>query len=491
MITVEHDPDLGEVSAWLKAGAGTGAPADRVIVTHIAQVFLIGEHAYKLKKAVDLGYLDFSTAEKRAWALRRELDLNRRTAPDIYQAVVAVVRHADGTLGFDGAGRQIETVLRMRRFDPEAVLANTPDRVQGDFAEALGRQVAGFHAGADVRPGGADSLGYVVASNAEHLRELADVLDHAAVEALIAATQVEFDKRRDELDRRGAAGQLRRCHGDLHLGNILQEQGRAVLFDCIEFNDALSEIDVLYDLAFLLMDLVFRGQGTGASRVLNGYLDEAARSFGDQALRGLSCLPLFLSVRAAVRAHVTAQQGDAPRARAYLLSAQKRLSWPAPSLYAVGGLSGSGKSSLARVMAPELGAAPGAVILRSDEIRKRLWGRAPRESLPAEAYGPEQSARVYGRMLEEAALALAGGRPVILDAVFLKPEEREAAQAVASQAGVAFRGVWLEAPTPVLTARLDARVGDASDADARVLEEQLTRDPGPMTWQRLDASGQG
>jgi aminoglycoside phosphotransferase family enzyme/predicted kinase len=483
-----HDPALGEVSAWLKAGAGSGKPADRVITTHIAQVFLIGEHAYKLKKAVDLGYLDFSTSDKRAWALRRELDFNRRTAPDIYQAVVQVIRKPDGTLTFDGAGEPLETVLRMRRFDPEAVLSNNPERVKDDFAEALGRQVAGFHAGADIRKGGAEALGYVVKSNAEHLRELAGVLGGEAVEALIAATQAEFDKRWSELDARGAAGQLRRCHGDLHLGNILWEDGRAILFDCIEFNDTLSEIDVLYDLAFLLMDLAFRGQTAGASRVLNGYLDEAARSFGDQALRGLGCLPLFLSVRAAVRAHVMAQQGDEARGRAYVRAAIKHLTWPAPVLYAVGGLSGSGKSTLARVLAPELGAAPGAVILRSDEIRKRLWGRAPRDALPAEAYGEGQSARVYGRMLEEAAVALGAGQPVVLDAVFLRPEERQAAEAAGAQARAPFHGIWLEAPEPVMTARLDARMGDASDADRRVLAEQLARDPGAIDWKRVDGS---
>jgi aminoglycoside phosphotransferase family enzyme/predicted kinase len=399
-----------------------------------------------------------------------------------------VIRRPDGTLTFDGAGQPVETVLRMRRFDPEAVLSNNPERVRADFAEALGRQVAGFHAGADVRKGGGEALGYVVKSNAEHLRELAGVLGGEAVETLIAATQAEFDKRWSELDARGAAGQLRRCHGDLHLGNILHEDGHAVLFDCIEFNDALSEIDVLYDLAFLLMDLVFRGQAAGASRVLNGYLDEAARSFGDQALRGLSCLPLFLSVRAAVRAHVSAQQGDEARARAYLRTAIKHLTWPTPVLYAVGGLSGSGKSTLSRVLAPELGASPGAVILRSDEIRKRLWDRAPRDALLPEAYGEGQSARVYGRMLEDAAVALGAGRPVVLDAVFLKPEERQAAETVGAEAGVAFHGVWLEAPEAVMSARLDARMGDASDADRRVLAEQLARDPGAITWKRVDAS---
>ena len=482
-----HDPLLGEVSAWLKAGAGSGRPADRVINTHIAQVFLIGDHAYKLKKAVDLGYLDFSTSEKRAWALRRELDFNRKTAPDIYQAVVAIVRHADGSLGFDGAGTLLESVLRMRRFDPEAVLSNTPEKVQGDFAEALGRQVAGFHAAADIRRGGADSLGYVVQSNAEHLRELAGVLGADDVEALIEATQTEFDRRRDKLDRRGAAGQLRRCHGDLHLGNILQEDGRAVLFDCIEFNDTLSEIDVLYDLAFLLMDLVFRGQMAGANRVLNGYLDEAARSFGDQSLRGLSCLPLFLSVRAAVRAHVTAQQGDAARAKAYVRAARKHLTSPEPVLYAVGGLSGSGKSTLSRAMAPELGAPPGAVILRSDEIRKRLWGRAPREALPPEAYAPGQSEPVYARMMHDAALVVGAGWPAIMDAVFLKPEERALAEATGAETGVGLRGVWLDAPAALMTERLRARIGDASDAGVEVLEEQLQRDPGPMTWTRVKA----
>ena len=473
---VVRDPDLEAVMAWLRA------KADRVIETHIAAVFLIGDRAYKLKKAVDLGFLDFTTRDKRMWAIRRELDFNRPTAPDIYLAVAQVVRRSDGQLAFAEAGQPLESALVMRRFDPEAVLSHAPERVQGDFAEALGRQVAAMHAGADIRPGGAKALHYVIRSNARHLESLSPVLGAERVQALLAATDAEFERCKALLEARGAAGQLRRCHGDLHLANILEEGGKAVLFDCIEFNDALSEIDVLYDIAFLLMDLVFRGQGGGASRVLNGYLDEAARSFGERMLGGLIVLPLFMSVRAAVRAHVSAHNGDHALARAYVEAAIGHLSWPQPELRAVGGLSGSGKSTYARALAPTLGAPPGAVVLRSDEIRKRLWGRKPSEPLPPEAYGEGQSERVYGVMLREAGLILAAERPVVLDAVFLRPEERAAAEAAAVQAGVPFAGVWLQAPPEVMAGRVAGRTGDASDADVGVLEQQLQRDPGAIGW---------
>ena len=460
------------------------AKADRVIETHIAAVFLMGARAYKLKKAVDLGFLDFSTREKRRWAIQRELDFNRRTAPDIYLDVAEVVRRPDGELAMGEAGEPLESVLVMRRFDPEAVLSNAPERVRGDFAEALGRQVAALHASAEVRPGGSASLAYVIDSNADHLRRLAPVLGSDRVEQLLEATDAEFERRKALLDARGAACQVRRCHGDLHLGNILEEGGRAIPFDCIEFNDALSEIDVLYDIAFLLMDIGFRGQVAGANRVLNGYLDEAARSFGDAMLEGLAALPLFMAVRASVRAHVSAHNGDPEAARAYADAALRHLIWPKPELRAVGGLSGSGKSTFARQIAPDLGAPPGAVILRSDEIRKRLWGRAPTEPLPAEAYAEGQSERVYGTMMREAGLGLEAERPVILDAVFLKHDERAAAEKMAQIAGVAFAGIWLDVPAEAMRARIAARTGDASDADVAVLERQLQRDPGEIGWKR-------
>ncbi len=469
---------LAQARAWLTA------QADRVIETHIGQVFLVGPHAFKLKKAVDFGYLDFSSRAKRAWAVDRELALNRRTAPDIYQTAVWITREAEG-LAFDGLGERLERALQMRRFDADAVLSNTPDRVQGDFAESLGRQVARFHAEAQKVQGAGDSLGYVVRSNADHLRALAADLGERDVSAVIGATQAVFDRLAPLLGARAAQGQVRACHGDLHLGNILAEHGGAVLFDCIEFNDRLSQIDVLYDLAFLLMDLVHRDQDAGANRVLNGYLDEAARTFGPAALEGLAALPLFMSVRASVRCHVSAHMGDIAAARAYLASARGHLRARPVSLSAVGGLSGSGKSTWARRVAPTLGAPPGAVVLRSDEIRKRLWGRAPAERLPAEAYGPGSSERVYGRMLDEAKIALGAGCAVVLDAVFLRPQERAAAETLARACGAAFEGVWLEAPAPVMAARIQARTGDASDADRRVLEEQLARDPGAITWRKV------
>jgi uncharacterized protein len=465
-----------------------GARADQVIETHAARVFLVGPHAYKLKKPVDLGYLDFSTPAKRQAVIRRELALNKPGAPDVYMGVQMVTRERDGMLALGGQGSPLEAVLKMRRFDSSAVLSQRPETVKGGFAEHLGRTIARYHAAAEPTPdgGGAAALDFVIQSNAAHLRSL-DALRGEDAEALIEATQGAFEMRAPLLDDRKAAGRPRRCHGDLHLGNIVVLDGQPTLFDCIEFNDVLSHIDPLYDLAFLIMDLCFRGQSEGAVRVLNGYLDQAART-SDDALAGMAALPLFLSVRAAVRAHVSAQMGDADKARAYLAAARAHLAPEAPSLAAIGGLSGAGKSTVARRLALKVGAAPGAVVLRSDEIRKRLWSVGPTDRLPPEAYAPGQSERVYGAMMLEAGALLAAGRAVVLDAVFLKEAEREACAALASQQEVGFAGAWLEASADVLRERVAARHGDASDADVAVLEQQLGLDAGKIAWLRLDAA---
>ena len=474
-----------EVAAWF------AARSERMIETACARVYLAGDQAFKVKRHVDLGYLNYSTLELRHWALERELRFNRAAASDIYRAVRRVTRAGSGALELEGAGETVEFVLEMRRFDEHAVLSAQPWTVDGPLAEALGRTVADFHAVAAIRPegGGGKALKYTIDSNTHLLRGLAPRLGQDRVEQVVAATEIEFARQAPLLDARQAGGLGRHCHGDLHLGNILLEDGRPILFDCIEFNDVLSEIDVQYDLAFLLMDLQFRRRSDAAVRVLSAYLDQAGRGRGLDLHAGLAALPLMLSVRAAVRAHVCANGGDDAGAVAYLDAALAHLTPVAPTLAAVGGLSGTGKSTFARLVAPGLGAAPGAVVLRTDEVRKRLMGVAHNVPVPPDAYGPAAYDQVYELMFAEAQALLAAGRAAVLDATFLQPQRRAQAQAIAHQAGVRFLGVWLEAPPEILAPRIQGRTGDASDASLATLSKQMDRDLGPITWTRIDASG--
>jgi aminoglycoside phosphotransferase family enzyme/predicted kinase len=472
-----------DVQAWL---AGR---SERVIETSCARLFLAGEVAFKIKRPVDFGFLDFTTLAKRRWAVERELAFNSGAAPDIYRAVRAITRRPDGGLEFDGEGEVVEYALEMRRFDEDAVLSAQPDALDGDLADALGRAVARVHAAAPVRLA-AEGIAYPIRSNARLLRELAPRLGAEAVEGLVAATGAELERLSPLLDARLAAGFVRRCHGDLHLGNIFLEARRPVLFDCIEFNDALSDIDVLYDLAFLLMDLGFRERREAAVRVQSAYLDEAMRTMPPALCDGFAALPLMMSVRAAVRAHVSAHGGDADASKAYLAVAIDHLSPGPPALLAVGGRSGSGKSVFARQAAARLGPAPGAMILRTDEVRKRLVGAAAGQALPASAYDPEVTRRTYDALFSLARSLLDAGRAVALDATFLDPGLRARAADLARASGVPLQGIWLEAPETVLMARVAGRRDDASDATIETLRAQLAADPGPMDgWMRLDASG--
>jgi predicted kinase len=237
------------------------------------------------------------------------------------------------------------------------------------------------------------------------------------------------------------------------------------------------------------MDLVRLGRLDAASRLLNAWLDEAARGFPPSLWDGLAALPQFLCVRACVRAHVTAAQGDDEVARAYLAAAETFLTPPPVKLTAIGGRSGTGKTWRAARLAAET--PPGAVVLRTDLVRKRLWKVRPLERLPAAAYVPEQDEKVHAELFAIAGRALTGGWPVIIDAVFLDPARRAQAEAVATRCGVPFEGVWLEAPPEVLRARVAARSGDASDADLAVLERQLARDAGPVTWRVQSLQSEG
>ena len=477
-------PSEADLVAWLKARS------DRVIETACARIFLAGDVAWKVKRNADLGYVDFRTLERRKWALDRELAFNKAAAPDIYRTVRTITREPGGGLAWDGAGEAAEHVLEMRRFDDQAVLSNDPSVIDGEMADMLGRTIARLHAAAPLRPhGGYSALDFTVSSNAKLFGELTDRLDPSRVAELVEKSAAELARQRPLLEARRDTGFSRRCHGDLHLANILVEDGRPVLFDCIEFNDLLSDLDVQYDLAFLLMDLDFRGRRDAAVRVLSGYLDEAARSFPPSLWDGVAALPLMLSVRAGVRTHVTAHGGEVETARAYLEAAIAHLSPDPPVLAAVGGFSGTGKSTFARAVAAGLGPAPGAVVLRTDEVRKRLAGAGHVDRLSRDIYTPEFYDRVYDTALENARALLTAGHAVVLDATFTEPRMRARAERLAAELGVAFRGAWLQAPVEVLEARVAARTGDASDATLEVLHGQIERyGKDEVAWPKVDAT---
>lgn len=488
----------GAVIAFLSDPASYGAlaaDADRVerIETHGAIVFLVGRLAFKMKKAVRFGYMDFSSLAKRRAACMAELHLNRRTAPMLYRDLIAITRAPDGRLALDGTGEAVEWLVAMNRFEQEARFDRlaASGRLDDVLIDALAEAVATFHAGAERRTeaGGAEECARIIRSNAAEMeRHAPGLFAPEAVAMLRDASLARLASGRDLIEARRQAGFVRHCHGDLHLCNICLIEGRPVLFDGIEFDEALACVDILYDLAFLLMDLCERGLRPAANRLLNRYLVSLPWQEGEACTAALALLPLFLSMRAAVRAHVSAEMGLDESARRYFAAAESFLSPAAPSLIAVGGLSGSGKTTLARALAPPRGPAPGALVLRSDELRKALFGVAPQTRLPHEAYAPEITRRVYAALQERARHALLAGHAAILDAVFARAEEREAAGALARACGVPFAGFWLDAPPQRMAQRLATRRGDASDAGLDVLAAQLGYDLGDLSWHHLDAS---
>ena len=458
--------------------------------THISIVFLAGERAYKLKRAVKYPYLDFSTAERRRQACEAELHLNRRTAPELYLEVRPIVRPPGATIGWDGDGDVVDWVVVMRRFGQDQLLdaVARAGGLEAQLVRALSAHIADFHANAERRldRGGVAAMRAIIEENDACLRATrSTALPGRQISGLRERSEAWLSRVGDLLDQRRLQGKVRRCHGDLHLRNICVLEGRAVLFDCLEFSEGLASIDVLYDLAFLLMDLDHGGQAWAANLLLNRYLDLTGED------DGLAAMPLFLSLRAAIRAHVTATMnidaGDA--ARRYLDEAWAALCPPPARLIAIGGLSGTGKSTIAAGLASQLGARPGARVLRSDVIRKRLFRLDPESRLPPTAYGRDVTERVYAAVCDGAATALRAGYCAIIDAVALQGEERRSFAEVAGRAGVPFTGLWLEAQADALLARVDARKQDASDATREIVERQLLIDPGALDWQRLDTGG--
>jgi uncharacterized protein len=488
------------ISQFMASPAAYGLEKQTIerVDTHASVVFLAGEYAYKIKKDVKYPFLDFSSLERRHAALTNELKLNRRTAPQIYLDLVPISSTQNGFCL--GIGQKIvEWALCMRRFDQTKVYDRLAEdgRLPLAAMKALAAEILGLHRVADRTLTPEQAVAPIAAIIDDNLAELEgrEAIVPADVRVQLSqASHAAFAALTPLLESRAWGGFVRHCHGDLHLRNIVEIDGEPVLFDALEFDDRLATIDVLYDLAFLLMDLGARGLLDHANAVLNSYLELSGETAN---LFGLRALPLFLSMRALIRAKVEvlrAEQTPAKdrekiqaRAHAYSLLAREFLMPKSPRLIAIGGVSGSGKSTVARMLAPRIGAFPGAVHIRSDVERKRLFGVPFETRLPQAAYAPEMAELVYASCAKRAALALEGGQTAIVDAVQAKQEEREALVSLAKRMSVPFTGLWLDAPRTTLRERVGRRTGDVSDATPEVVDRQLAYDLGQQDFAMIDA----
>lgn len=459
-----------------------------VVETHISWVVLAGEFAYKIKKPLDLVFLDFSTLEKRRHACEEEVRLNRRLAPELYLDVVAVTGTPEQP-AIGGTGAPIEYAVRMRRFDRAQELDRllAAGALPGERIDELARTIAAFHAAAPAAAAGdpwgdpATALANALA-NFDHVRSLERAADVAArIEALAAWTNAEHARVAPAMAARLAAGRVRECHGDLHLANMVLHGGRVVVFDCIEFNPALRWTDVMAEVAFTAMDLRHRGRRDLAQRFVNDYLEAT----GDYD--GLAVLRFYVVYRAMVRAKIaairSAQEADsASRDRdragflAHLALAESCAQPPPAAIAITCGASGSGKS----FAAARLAGTGEWIRVRSDVERKRLAGLAAEErsgsGLAAGIYESDMTARTYARLADLARTVVAAGYPVLVDATFLARPQRANFRALAAALGVPFVILAPQAPAAVMRARVAARDAagtDASEATVAVLERQL------------------
>lgn len=469
-------------------------PVDRVelIETHISWLLLTGEHVYKIKKPLDLGFLDFRELDARRHFCEEELRLNRRLAEPVYEAVVPITGTPEAPR-VNGEGTAIEYAVRMRQFDPEQTLDRLCDRgeLTPEHLDELAGRVAAFHETVPALPpdsplGDPEALKEAMTDNlTTALEKLEDTADRQQAQALLEWTRDTFEQQRERIQRRLSEGHVRECHGDLHLGNIALFEGRITVFDCIEFNPGFRWIDTANDLAFLLMDLQSRGHPEWSARVLNQYLEYG----GD--FDALPLLRLFSAYRAMVRAKIALlspaetdgdRQQNLDRYRRYAELAEHYSLIPQPWLAATTGYSASGKSRLSAALAEQFS----MIRLRSDVERKRLFGLRPTDFSDSAQddgiYTQEATRQTYQRLERLAREALATGYPVIVDSAALRRDERNALAEVAESLAIPFVLIACEAPETVLRERIRERgrqTGEVSEANEAILEQQL-RDSDPI-----------
>lgn len=466
----------------LESGGATGEPGPlKRIDTHLSRIFLGRQRVYKLKRAVRLPFVNFSDIQRRRAACQAELEVNRRFAGALYEAVQPVAQAPDGALRLGAEGEALDWVVVMRRFEDGALFDELArdGRLTPELVGEAARRVARAHAAAASVPGAGRPDDYLAIVTGLRRTEADGAAAHGlkpGPDALYASLESELGRQAPLIEARRAAGKVRRGHGDLHLRNICLYEGRATPFDALEFDPALATADVLYDLAFLLMDLRRRDLVVHANVAMNAYWDAA----GEEE-RGLRLLPIFMALRAAVRTAVAMEAGAPDEAAAYRALGLRLLEPTTPRLVAIGGLSGSGKSAVARLIAPDLPGVCGARFLRTDVIRKA--GRDLSEHLGADAYSREARAAVYADLDAHARDALGAGASVIADATFQDAEARARIMAVGP-----FAALWLRASPDIRIARVLHRKGDASDADAKIAaaQEEPELEPG---WTVIDAEG--
>jgi uncharacterized protein len=463
------------------------------IDTHAASVFLEGDRALKIKRAVCFPFLDYSTLAKRKAACDEEISVNRRFAPQIYRRVVPITRGADGSLSLDGDGPPVEFAIEMARFDERQTIDHLAEAgpLDSDLVDAIADAIAASHDAAPLAPAAPwiESVLPIIQDNTMAFRAAARS-PAGDIDRLDAASRLAFSRLRELLEQRGRQKFVRRCHGDLHLANIVLIEGKPVLFDAIEFNPIMASVDILYDLAFPVMDFIRYGRHGNANTLLNRYLHATS----SENLGALALLPLFMSLRAAIRAKVLlARLGDdamAMRAaQDYFELARRLLSPPVPTLVAIGGLSGTGKSILARGLAPGIAPQPGAVVLRTDLVRKQMFRVHPTDRLPESAYQPEITRQIYDILGQRAFRVLSQGHSVVADAVFAHESERSAIRDVARKLNIRFAGFFLQADLATRLNRVRRREGDASDATPEIARLQDKYDIGELDWTVVDASG--